>query len=121
MMKGLIVDKGWGAEEIFADSKLYCGKLLIMRSGKKMSMHFHMLKHETWRVLSGEFSFMSINVKDASVVCEPLHGGDVVIIPPGMPHQLVCHEAGIVLEVSTVDDPDDNYRVLPGDSQTEPG
>jgi len=34
-----------------------------------------------------------------------------------VPHQLICIEAGTVVEVSTYDDPDDNYRVIPGDSQ----
>jgi hypothetical protein len=30
---------------------------------------------------------------------------------------LICLEAGTVSEVSTHDDPNDNYRVLPGDGQ----
>ena len=35
-----------------------------------------------------------------------------------MPNQLICTtDTGSVTEVSTMDDPDDNYRVIPGDGQ----
>ena len=36
---------------------------------------------------------------------------------PLQPHQLICIEAGTIIEVSTPDSVEDNYRVLPGDSQ----
>jgi hypothetical protein len=36
-----------------------------------------------------------------------------------MPHQLICIEEGTIIEVSTPDSVEDNYRVLPGDSQRE--
>jgi hypothetical protein len=36
---------------------------------------------------------------------------------PLHPHQVICIEAGTILEVSTADSVEDNYRVLPGDSQ----
>ena len=41
------VKKGWGEEVIFATNDLYCGKLLKMKPGKEMSMHFHLKKHVT--------------------------------------------------------------------------
>ena len=35
-----------------------------------------------------------------------------------MPHQVQClTDRGSITEVSTADDPEDNYRVIPGDSQ----
>jgi quercetin dioxygenase-like cupin family protein len=46
-----------------------------------------------------------------------LVAGDTWHNPAGMPHQLVCADAGTVVEASTHDDPNDNYRVAPGDSQ----
>ena len=36
---------------------------------------------------------------------------------PLEPHQLICLEAGTIIEVSTPDSVEDNYRVAPGDSQ----
>jgi hypothetical protein len=34
-----------------------------------------------------------------------------------VPHRLTCLEQGTIIEVSTADSVEDNYRVLPGDSQ----
>jgi len=34
-----------------------------------------------------------------------------------VPHQLICLESGTVVEVSTPDSVEDNYRIIPGDSQ----
>ena len=36
---------------------------------------------------------------------------------PLQPHQVICLEAGTIIEVSTPDSVEDNYRVMPGDSQ----
>ncbi len=38
---------------------------------------------------------------------------------PLEPHQLICIEEGIVIEVSTPDSVKDNYRVGKGDSQAK--
>ena len=38
-----------------------------------------------------------------------------------MPHQLQCiTDSGSITEVSTADDPEDNYRIIKGDSQLKP-
>lgn len=111
------VDKGWGHELIFASTDQYCGKLLTFDSGAKFSMHFHAEKDETWYVLSGKFSVFYIDTKDATVHEAQLNPGEVWHNAPLLPHQLVCVEAGTIIEVSTPDSVEDNYRVLPGDSQ----
>jgi len=36
---------------------------------------------------------------------------------PLVPHRVTCLEAGTILEISTPDSVEDNYRVMPGDSQ----
>ena len=46
-----------------------------------------------------------------------LNEGDTWHNPPLLPHQLICLEEGIIVEVSTPDSVEDNYRILPGDSQ----
>lgn len=111
------VGKGWGSELIWASNDKYCGKLLKFKTGSKFSMHFHAEKDETWYVLSGEFNVYYIDTKDASkkVVC--LSEGDTWRNEPLLPHQVECIEAGTIIEVSTPDSVEDNYRVLPGDSQ----
>lgn len=111
------VEKGWGNELIWATNDKYCGKLLKFNTGAKFSMHFHVEKDETWLVLDGKFTVKAINTKDASIVETELKAGDVWRNVPLLPHQLICHEAGTIIEVSTPDSVEDNYRVAPGDSQ----
>ena len=111
------VEKGWGSEFIFATNDKYCGKLLKFNKDARFSMHFHSVKDETWYVLDGKFKVICINTKDASQYETELKQGDTWHNPPLLPHQVVCLEAGTLIEVSTPDSVEDNYRVAKGDSQ----
>jgi mannose-6-phosphate isomerase-like protein (cupin superfamily) len=111
------VEKGWGSEEIWATNDQYCGKLMHFNTGARFSMHFHAEKDESWYILSGKFSIFYIDTKDATIREAQLNAGETWHNPPLMPHQIVCVEAGTVIEVSTPDSVEDNYRVMPGDSQ----
>ena len=111
------VEKGWGHELIWCTTDKYCGKLLKFNTGAKFSMHFHSEKDETWYVLEGKFLVRHINTKDASVDETELNVGDVWHNPPLLPHQVICLEEGTIIEVSTPDSVEDNYRVGKGDSQ----
>ena len=111
------IEKGWGSELIWATNDKYCGKLLNFNKGAKFSMHFHSQKDETWFVLSGKFEVKHIQTTDASIQRELLEEGSVWRNEPLKPHQLICIEEGTIIEVSTPDSVEDNYRVMPGDSQ----
>jgi quercetin dioxygenase-like cupin family protein len=111
------VEKGWGHELIWATNDKYCGKMMNFNTGARFSMHFHATKEETWHVLNGRFEVHWINTKDASKDSQSLIAGDTWHNPPLFPHQLICLEAGTIIEVSTPDSVEDNYRVQPGDSQ----
>ena len=111
------VEKGWGHELIWATNDKYCGKMLHFKTGAKFSMHFHSQKDETWYVISGKFVVKHINTKDARTNESELNPGSVWHNPPLLPHQLICLEEGTIIEVSTPDSVEDNYRVAPGDSQ----
>ena len=111
------VEKGWGHELIWATNDKYAGKLLKFNTGAKFSMHFHKDKEETWYVLDGLFFVKWIDTKDAEEYTTYLRPGDVWHNEPCKPHQLICQEQGTIIEVSTPDSVEDNYRVLPGDSQ----
>lgn len=113
------VEKGWGHEFIFATNDKYCGKLLKFNTGAKFSMHFHATKDETWYVLSGKFRVRFILTESAEVQEIELNQGDVWRNEPLFPHQVICDEEGVLIEVSTPDSVEDNYRVMPGDSQVE--
>ena len=112
------VEKGWGSELIWATNNKYCGKLLKFNTGAKFSMHFHAEKDESWYVLDGLFKVVFIETNDASVHDTVLKPGAVWRNRPLQPHQVICLEAGTIIEVSTPDSVEDNYRVGRGDSQT---
>jgi len=111
------VEKGWGNETIFATNDLYCGKLLQFNEGAKFSMHYHLEKDETWYVLDGEFVVRWINTTNAAEHENKLTRGDTWHNPPGFPHQVMCIKQGTLIEVSTPDSVEDNYRIAKGDSQ----
>jgi mannose-6-phosphate isomerase-like protein (cupin superfamily) len=115
------VKKGWGHELIWATNDKYCGKLMKFNKGAKFSMHFHAEKDESWYVLDGLFMIKFIETKDASVHDVTLKAGEVWRNRPLQPHQVICLEEGTIIEVSTPDSVQDNYRVLPGDSQQSKG
>ena len=111
------VEKGWGHELIWATNDKYCGKLLKFNKDARFSMHFHSVKDESWLVLSGKFNVFYIDTNDASQHVKVLEPGDTWHNPPFLPHQVVCLEEGTIVEVSTPDSVEDNYRVAKGDSQ----
>ena len=113
------VEKGWGHELIWATNDKYCGKLMKFNKGAKFSMHFHREKDETWLVLNGKFIVRHIDTGDASIYENELSEGDTWHNEPLLPHQIECIEEGTIIEVSSPDSVEDNYRVIAGDSQKE--
>lgn len=115
-----VVKKGWGYELIWATNEKYCGKIMVFeKAGAKFSMHFHREKDETWFVNSGKFIVRWIDTKDATLYTKELKEGDVWHNPPLQPHQLeALEDNSSVTEVSTPDSVEDNYRIIPGDSQS---
>lgn len=114
---GCKIPKGWGEEVIICNHELYCGKILRFKKGAKFSMHYHMIKDETWYVNEGEFIYRWIDTETAETFENHLRVGDVVRQRPGQPHQLEALTHGEVFEVSTEHFDSDSYRVWKGDSQ----
>jgi len=114
------VEKAWGYELIFATNEKYCGKLLCFKkAGNKFSMHFHREKDESWYVMNGEFKLILIDTDNAIQQDIILKAGESWRNLPLVPHQLIALEDNsTIIEVSTPDSVEDNYRILPGDSQT---
>ena len=107
------VEKKWGHELWIHNDSQYCGKLLVFtHSGNKFSMHYHMLKNETWYVQEGAFQFDWIDTESAERCYTQLQKGDVVYIEKGLPHQLTALiDNSIVFEVSTQHFDEDSYRI----------
>lgn len=111
------VPKGWGEEKIIINNEFYCGKLLIFNPNCSFSMHYHLLKDETWYVQEGKFIYTWIDTQTAIRHTETLSPGDVVRQRPGQPHQLLAIDGGIIFEVSTTHYDEDSYRIEKGSSQ----
>ena len=116
-----VVQKGWGYELIWATNDKYCGKIMVFeKKGNKFSMHFHREKDETWFVNNGKFTVRWIDTKTATLHQQELIEGQTWHNPQLQPHQLEALEDGSsITEVSTPDSVEDNYRIIPGDSQSE--
>lgn len=109
------IPKGWGHELIIVNNEKYCGKILVFKRGCKFSMHYHIIKQETWYVNAGSFIFYWIDTETAEKNTIELFKGDVVTIPIGMPHQLIALTDGEIFEISTQHFDSDSYRVSKGD------
>jgi len=115
--EGCKVPKGWGEELIIENNEMYCGKLLIFKEGCKFSMHYHLIKDETWYVQKGKFIYRWIDTETAETKSELLEKGGVVRQRVGQPHQLEALTDGEVFEVSTQHFDEDSYRIVKGDTQ----
>ena len=107
------VDKVWGYELWVYNDYEYCGKLLVFDEAySKFSMHYHIIKKESWYIQQGQFKFDWIDTETATLHTDVLDVGDSVTIERGQPHQLTALKPNsIVFEVSTEHYDKDSYRI----------
>jgi mannose-6-phosphate isomerase-like protein (cupin superfamily) len=107
------VDKVWGHELWVYNAEEYCGKLLVFEEAySKFSMHYHIIKKESWYVQEGQFKFDWIDTENATLHTDILDVGDSVTIERGQPHQLTALKPNsIIFEVSTEHFDEDSYRI----------
>jgi FkbM family methyltransferase len=118
--KGDFYKKVWGYELWIVNDEEYCGKLLVFEKDKKFSMHYHLIKKESWYVAKGEFLYSWIETEKAAVKTVQIQEGDVIDLERGQPHQLrALTEGATIFEVSTKHFEEDSYRLIPGSSQEE--
>ena len=86
--KGDRYEKAWGHELWIINHDAYCGKLLVFKKDKKFSMHYHLIKEESWYVAKGEFEYSWIDTESARIKSTRIVEGDVVDLEQGQPHQL---------------------------------
>jgi mannose-6-phosphate isomerase-like protein (cupin superfamily) len=107
------VEKTWGYELWVHNDNEYCGKLLVFTNDRnRFSMHYHLIKKESWYVQEGRFQFNWIDVENGKLEGTTLEKGQSVLIERGLPHQLIALEDNsIIFEVSTEHFDEDSYRV----------
>ena len=107
------VIKDWGYETWFANSPLYCGKMLFIKKGYSSSLHFHAKKTETIVVTKGQLSL--ILLKDEEEIWTELYEDCSVLITPGLVHRLYARDTDVILhEFSTEHFDSDSFRIAPG-------
>jgi mannose-6-phosphate isomerase len=94
------VPKPWGHELIWALTDRYCGKILVIEAGKRLSLQRHERKEESIHVVSGR---MLLYLEDdaGNVVATELGPGQGAHIPTGRIHRYEAIERVEILEVST--------------------
>ncbi len=99
-MEQKIVSKPWGHEVIFAVTKDYVGKVLVIKAGHQLSLQFHKVKEETIYLQTGEMKFQ---LEDTHGVMQDhrLLPGQSFHIPPNRKHRMIAVKDCEVFEVST--------------------
>lgn len=103
------VDKLWGYEEWLVNNELYCAKYLHITKGAQCSLHMHVIKDETFYLISGS---VEIEVDSGRGLISyslptPLK---FIRIKPKEYHRFKALENSILLEVSTHHDDRDSIR-----------
>ena len=94
------IPKPWGHEEIWAETKDYVGKLLVVRKGERLSLQYHRRKEETLYLETGKV-LCTLGDSEDDLAERILMPGDVVHLPPGRRHRFQALEESRLFEVST--------------------
>jgi mannose-6-phosphate isomerase-like protein (cupin superfamily) len=108
-----IVDKTWGTEIWYANDEVnnYCGKILKINAGQKLSMHYHLIKNETFFLLNGDAVVTIIDTKEGKEVIHTMSQNTCFEIKVGLPHRIESENGCIILEASTFHRDSDSYRL----------
>jgi mannose-6-phosphate isomerase-like protein (cupin superfamily) len=94
------VEKPWGYELIWALTDRYVGKLLVVETGKRLSLQLHRVKDETIYVASGRLR-LHLESDGGEIVVREMGPGDHSRIPVGRRHRFEAIERVEIIEVST--------------------
>lgn len=94
------VEKPWGHELIWAVTDRYAGKVLVIETGRRLSLQYHERKLESILVLSGRLRLW-LEGDDGEIRAEELGPGQARLIPVGHTHRFEAIERAELLEVSS--------------------
>jgi mannose-6-phosphate isomerase len=94
------VEKPWGHELIWAHTERYVGKILVIETGKRLSLQHHEQKDEWIHVVSGRLLLTLAN--EAGVLeTRELGPGEGSHVPVMRVHRYEALETCMLIEVST--------------------
>jgi mannose-6-phosphate isomerase len=99
-LTGRRVDKPWGHELIWAHTDRYVGKVLVIETGKRLSLQRHEIKDESILVRSGMLR-LHLEDDDGVVRTHDLAAGEAMRIATGRVHRFEALERCELIEVST--------------------
>ena len=94
------IEKPWGHELIWAETDRYAGKILVIETGRRLSLQYHERKLESIFVVAGRLRF-HLEGADGQMGVEELGPGDTRLVPVGRRHRFEAIERVELVEVST--------------------
>jgi mannose-6-phosphate isomerase-like protein (cupin superfamily) len=94
------VEKPWGHELIWAETDRYAGKVLVIETGRRLSLQYHEHKLESILVTSGRL-LLWLEGDDGVVRTEEVVPGEARLIPVGRRHRYEAIERVELFEVSS--------------------
>jgi mannose-6-phosphate isomerase-like protein (cupin superfamily) len=94
------VDKPWGHELIWAHTDRYVGKILLIETGRRLSLQRHEVKDESIYILSGRLR-LTLEDDAGEIRTEDLGPGSHRRVRTGRIHRYEAIERCEIMEVST--------------------
>jgi mannose-6-phosphate isomerase-like protein (cupin superfamily) len=94
------VDKPWGHELIWALTDRYCGKILVIETGRRLSLQYHEQKDESILVMSGRL-LLHLDDDAGTMTTRELGPGESARVAVGRRHRYEAIERVELVEVST--------------------
>jgi mannose-6-phosphate isomerase-like protein (cupin superfamily) len=94
------VEKPWGHERIWAVTERYVGKVIVIETGRRLSLQRHAAKDESILVIDGRL-LLHLEDDDGVVRKTELGPGDHRRVPAGRIHRFEAIERCELVEVST--------------------
>jgi len=104
-----VVEKLWGTERWYVNEPEYCMKLMIVKPGYACSLHYHLIKKETFILTQGNL-LIEINGDPYT-----MRDGDSCTLTPNTTHRFYNYgpEDAQFIEISTHHDDADVVRLEP--------
>jgi oxalate decarboxylase/phosphoglucose isomerase-like protein (cupin superfamily) len=94
------VEKPWGHELIWAVTDRYVGKILVIETGRRLSLQYHEVKDEWIQVLAGRLR-LALEDDAGDIVERELGPGEGAHVAPLRRHRYEAIERAELVEVST--------------------
>ena len=94
------VDKPWGGEMIWSVTDRFAGKILMIETGRRLSLQRHERKDESWHVQEGRAA-LELGTVGSELSEQEIGPGDTFHFAPGTVHRVRALEDTLIIEVST--------------------